>query len=226
RRWALLGRWALVASLATVVLWMPAVWIAGGSLLEAARYHAQRPLQVESTAAAISGLVEAVVHGSAWPVESHGASGLRGPVAWGLGTLGQLLLLVGWGWLGVRARGSNLGAQAATATAALVLWMVLGPVFSPQFLVWVLPVAALAGSLAGGKALPLFAGLCALNQVVYPLAYMAVKTLQPWACGLVLVRNGLLGAWAVWVFSRLQPTELAESATPLSAVARPEQSGS
>ena len=208
RRWAPLARWALVACCASVALWAPAIWIGGGGLAQAARYQLQRPVEVESTAAALSGLVRTVVPGAAWPVVSHGAIGVRGPVVTALAAASQLLLLAGWAWVALRARGHDAGAQAATATTALVLWMVLGPVFSPQFFVWVLPAALLAGALAGGRALPALAGLCALHQLVYPMAIEHLRTLEPWACGLVLLRNVGLGAWAGWVFSKLQPTVL------------------
>jgi len=215
RRWAPLARSALVACAASVVLWAPAIWLGGGALLEAARYQLRRPVQVESTAAALSGLVRTVVHRAAWRVESHGAVGVSGPVVPALAGASQLLLLAGWAWVGLRARGRNAGAQAATATTSLLLWMVLGRIFSPQFFVWVLPAALLAGALAGGRALPALAGLCALHQLVYPMAYEAVQTLTPWACGLVLLRNVGLGAWALWVFGKLQPTVL--PAAPVEA---------
>ena len=84
----------------------------------------------------------------------------------------------------------------------LVLWIVLGKIFSPQFFVWVLALALLAGSLAGGRALLALAFICALSQVVYPGSHESLRELAPWACALVLVRNAALAGWTAYVWRR------------------------
>lgn len=198
RRWAEVGRWVLGGLATGALLFLPVLALAGPALLEAVRYQSERPVQVESTAAALLGLVRMVAPGIGNAVQSHGATGVVGPGAIPLADVCQLFLLVGLGALAWRARrASTVGALALVAMAPLVLWMTLGRVFSPQFLVWVLPLAALAGALRGRRALVAFAVICALNQAVYPGAYESLKDLAPWACALVLVRNLALLGWTV-----------------------------
>ena len=200
RRWSELRLWAVVAMVVTVLLWAPAIVVGGPGLLDIVRYQAGRPVQAESTAAALAGLLRIASPGLAWPVESHASTGVGGRTVGGLAFVLQLALCAAWAWAAWRARSRATGAQAARLTLVLVLWMVLGPVFSPQFLVWVLPAAVLAGALVGRPALAWLAGLCALHQVVYPGAYDALRGLEPWACTLVLVRNVALGCWAALVW--------------------------
>ena len=203
-RWADIRRWAVAALAAGLVLFLPVWLLAGPGLLEAVRYQAERPVQVESTAAALLGLLRTVAPAVGGPVESHGSTGVEGPGVAPLLLATELLLAVGW--IGLARRLStprlSIGAMAAAAMASLVLWMTLGRVFSPQFLVWVLPLAALVGALHGRRALLLFAGICILHQAVYPGAYASLKDLAPWACALVLARNLGLLAWTLNVLAQ------------------------
>jgi hypothetical protein len=197
-RWGELRRWGAAVLAAGAVLFLPVVAVAGPGLLEAVRYQQARPLQVESTAAAVLGLLRVVFADLAWPVQSHGSTGVEGPGVLPLTLLTGLLLLIGLGALAVRARSARTVAElGSVAMSSLVLWMVAGRVFSPQFLVWVLPLAALVGALRGRRALLAFAGICVLHQAVYPGAYDALRELAPWACALVLARNAALGAWTL-----------------------------
>ena len=210
KRWADLRRWTLAAAAAATLLFLPVFALAGPGLLTAVRYQQERPVQVESTPAAVLGLLRTAAPSLAAPVESHGATGVEGPGAPVAATLFELLLLASWVLVAWRARNSRaVGALGSGAMTVLVLWMVLGRVFSPQFLVWVLPLAALTGALQGRRALVAFAGVCLLSQAVYPGAYASLKDMTPWACALVLLRNVALGAWTVATFSRLVPRTLA-----------------
>jgi hypothetical protein len=86
-------------------------------------------------------------------------------------------------------------------SVALVAYMVLGKVFSPQYLTWLLPAGVLASLAAGRTEQRLFVAAMIATQVIYPLLYL---TALPWTASplfgaVVLVRNGLLGAWPVRV---------------------------
>jgi hypothetical protein len=223
RRWGDVGRWALAGLTAGVVLFLPVLALAGAPLLEAVRYQSERPVQVESTAAALLGLVRVVAPGIGGPVQSHGSTGVVGPGAGPIAEGCQLLLLVGLGavaWRGRRA--ADVGGLALLAMAPLVLWMTLGRVFSPQFLVWVLPLAALAGALRGRRALAAFAVICALSQAVYPGAYESLKDLAPWACALVLIRNLSLLGWTLALLAQatVRPGVAGAPAEPPAATAQ------
>lgn len=204
RKWSAVASWCATAVASALVVILPAVAVGGAGLLDAARYQTARPLQVESTAAAALGLLRLLAPGVAAPVQSHGATAVVGPWAEAAAGLSLTLLVLGWIFVHWQAsrRSSAPASAASSAMLVLVLWMVLGKIFSPQFFVWVLALALLAGSLAGGRALLALAFICALGQVVYPGSHESLRELAPWACAVVLVRNAALTAWTVYVWRR------------------------
>jgi hypothetical protein len=115
------------------------------------------------------------------------------------GTLATALTLaglaVGYAATWRRLRGADPPGAAAVLVdgtlAAALAYMVLGKVFSPQYLVWVLPLFALRGRARRVVA------LLGASQVIYPIAYREVMALRPWAMALVLARNLGLGALGV-----------------------------
>jgi hypothetical protein len=81
--------------------------------------------------------------------------------------------------------------------------MLTAKVFSPQYLVWLLPLALLSSLARSGASRWLWLGLCLASQIVYPAAYGALMGLAPWMCLLLLARNLALGLWA-WLALRRQ----------------------
>jgi hypothetical protein len=77
--------------------------------------------------------------------------------------------------------------------AVLVAWAALGTVFSPQYLVWILPLAVLRAQ--DGAPWRLVA-LLAATQIVYPIGYPFLVALSPALLALVLARNLGLLFWA------------------------------
>jgi hypothetical protein len=85
------------------------------------------------------------------------------------------------------ARGLVLAALASTVAFAC-----LGKVLSPQYLVWVVPLAALALAWR----MHLLAGVCAaaivLTLVEFPAHYRELVTGVPWVLAVVMARDALL----------------------------------
>ncbi len=179
-------RLALAALAPLVVLCAP---FAAG-LLEVARYHAARPLQIESTLGALAAWIDP---GQA-AVRSFGSTNPAGAAAAALGRIALPLAALAVGGALWRARRWE---PACGVVLVLVALMVSGKVFSPQYLVWLLPLAPLA---AGRRAFT-FVALCLLTQIIYPISYPALSAQAGWACALVLTRNLGLGALAL----RLDP---------------------
>jgi hypothetical protein len=137
---ALRGAAALAAVVA--VLAGAAVAISPSGALDAIRYQTDRPVQVESLPA----LAVRALDPHATPVSSYRSDGLESPAGnpataafAALGVAAVVLLTLG----AARARRdprtvvlASLGAVAAFAT--------FGKVLSPQYLVWILPLGALA----------------------------------------------------------------------------------
>jgi hypothetical protein len=203
RRALVTGSLAFAVVLALFVA--PALALAGRGALSAITYQLDRPLQIESTAAALLGMVPGAVS-----IErSFGSTNVIGalaPAASALSTIALLAALAGIGWItwprlaSDRPTTERNAAMIRALVAALVAFMVCNRVFSPQYLVWILPVGV-ALSLRRGAMLAVLCVVFALTQLIYPVSYAHLEALAPWACALVLVRNGLL-AWWGWQLLR------------------------
>jgi uncharacterized membrane protein len=172
-----------------------AVTASPGGAADAVRYHLDRPVQVESSPAlALLGL-DAAGAGEATSVKSHRSDGLLHPAADGVTSLfltGLILLL---GLLCVAAsRRSGSRDLVIAALAACTAFALFGKVLSPQFLIWVVPLGALAfawrlHALAAAVALAAL-----LTQIEFPAHYFDVVAREPLAVAVVAARNlALLG---------------------------------
>jgi hypothetical protein len=171
---------------------VPALALGGAGYAESIAYHAQRGLQVESVAASILmalGRVEGVVF-------EFGAFEVRGPgtaLAADL-SLPLTVLLVGiTGFVAYRT-GRPDGADFPRHAAALILAFMLGSkVVSPQYMVWLLPLAPLcAPGLVGSALCLLFLAACLATTLVFPIHYADLLNARPPGPGLLLARNALL----------------------------------
>src|SRR5262249_16907845 len=96
--------------------------------------------------------------------------------------------------------------------ATLVVLMATGKVFSPQYLIWLLPLGLLVSIERGGSLPFLFIVVMALTQLIFPFSYGSLHALRPWACALVLLRTGLLLYWALGLVSPLMPSSFMRKA--------------
>jgi uncharacterized membrane protein len=203
RRALLRGAVAAVTACGVVVL--PALLVAGSGLWDTLRYHAARPLQIESTLGAFAALVGSdgvrVVH-------TFGSFNVVGGLAESLLIVASLLPWVALGALYMIVwRGSRKSAEAdpergralilAGAAGGFVLWMALGKVFSAQFVTWLLPLGLLVSLLQPGASRWLLLGALAATQLIYPFCYHLVLQRAPWMLLIVIARNLSLVVWLV-----------------------------
>ena len=200
RRWREL---AIAAASAGAVVAASIVPFVDAPLVDLLRYHGDRPIQVESTWGALLAIAGAVV-----PVQAtftYGSLNVLAAFDGPLRTLASLLPVAAWLALIVHAirhairRGADERRMIRLVSVALVAYMVLGKVFSPQYLTWLLPAGVLASLTAGRAEQRLFIAAMIATQVIYPLLYLSALpwTASPLFGAVVLVRNGLLAAWAV-----------------------------
>jgi hypothetical protein len=211
---------ATVAS--TAALLAPGFLLAGSHFADLVGYHAGRPLQLESTWGALLGLWRVVEPGSARVVKTFGSSNLVGDhagffvsTAVPLSAVGLLAVwVVAWRRLSrAPSPEARRALVLAAAVASLVVFMVCGKVFSPQYLVWLLPLGLVSGLQRGRKDALIFVAILAASQVIFPGFYGEVERLTPWMCALVLARNLSLAAWALWpLWRRPGPASAAASA--------------
>jgi Glycosyltransferase family 87 len=196
RREAGIALGAFAASLAVLVV--PFALIAPEGLLDSVERQLGRPLQIESLGASF--LLAAKQLGLYDPtvVSSHGSQNLDGSLpdalAGGQTVLQAAALILVWLLF---ARGPATPERLVAACAAsIVVFVAFGKVLSPQFLIWLVPVALLLGGTIGIAAGVLFGAALVTTHLWFPTRYWDLVDLQPvgW---LALVRNVLLVALAV-----------------------------
>lgn len=177
-------------------------WLGPGATLGVLDYHRARGVEIESTWATLLGLLH--LAGLPLSVErSFGAFHVVTPLTpWLKAAAGlTFLALAGLVLWRAQAAGERRVALLASIGALLLAFLLSATVLSPQFLLWLLPLAAAAfvaaPRFAGPTRLLLAAAL--LTQCVFPQAIDALVRLEPAALALLFARNaalaGLLVAW-------------------------------
>ena len=183
-----------VAAFAAVVV-IVSLPFAGEGYLDAYRFHLDRPLQVESTPAVIVlALGAGEVTGVGTPVSNRFRSnGIRVAGAEVIGAAGlalAVLAIAAFAWLA--GRDPTESSLLLGCAGALLAFVALGKVLSPQFMIWLVPIVAVAWA-RGARGL---AGLCAaaivLTQFEFPSRYFDLVARDPGVVALVAVRNLLL----------------------------------
>jgi hypothetical protein len=195
RREALACGGLLLAVLAAV--FVPFIVLAPHGVWESLWNQGSRPLQIESLGAALL-LAGHHVFGYGLTMDSsHGSQNLAGSVpdafAVALSVLQLAALIATWILF---ARGPATRERMLLASAAaLVAFVALGKVLSPQFLIWLIPVVPLVYGRRGLAASVLLAAALVATQLWFPYRYWDLAlhfgALESW---LVLVRDLLLVA--------------------------------
>jgi hypothetical protein len=198
----------IVAAALIVALFLPFYVREGPESVAFLRYHGQRGLQLESVAATLPLLLSFAGH-TVTRVGEFGAWHLRSTLAPVLAKASPVLILLLVGvvlWLVIRnarsrpllpeIRFASEGAPlfAGAVVASLAMAVVGSKVFSPQYLLWMLPLVPLAPA---RLLLPLFVAVAAVTTAVFPYAYDAhVSALTTGGKLLLAARNGLFLAFA------------------------------
>jgi Glycosyltransferase family 87 len=190
--WRGAGRAAAAFVLMVAAVSLP---FAGTGYVDAFRFHVDRPLQLESTGASILLVAGGgTVTGVETPVANDFRSNaVEGSAADAVAAAGLVLFAASLAFAAWRAwaRADERGLLLASA-AALLAFLAFGKVFSPQFALWLVPVAALAAAgrewLLAGCA----AGAIVLTQAEFPSRYFDLVARDPGVIALVAVRNGLV----------------------------------
>jgi hypothetical protein len=195
RREAVVCGGLLLAVLA--VLFVPFIVLAPHGVWESFWNQGSRPLQIESLGAALLLAGHHVFGYSLTMDSSHGSQNLAGagPDAFAVAlSVLQLAALIAT-WI-LFARGPATRERMLLAcAAALVAFVALGKVLSPQFLIWLIPVVPLVYGRRGLTASVLLAAALLVTQLWFPYRYWDLAlhfgALESW---LVLARDLLLVA--------------------------------
>ena len=194
--WAGLG-----ASLAVVAAVLaPFVVMSPSGTWDVARYHLDRPLQLEAVGSAYLLGLHALAGVPVTVESSFGSQGLEGTgpaVIAGISTAVLIGLLIGiaWTlWVGLhRARApGDARLFVAAAAATIVALLVAGKVLSPQFMVWLLPVGFLVAGRYGRVAAALTAAAMLLTFAYFPHRYWDLVALEDVPIGILVLRDSVL----------------------------------
>ena len=132
---------AVVAGLAVAA----AVAVSADGSWEAVEYHVERPVQIESLPASILNGIEAIGGEAPEPVHSHRSDGLEHSAADAISAGFVALLCAVLVALTLSARRlDDVRGLAIAGLASAAAFASLGKVLSPQFMLWLIPLAAVA----------------------------------------------------------------------------------
>jgi len=202
-----------VFGLAVAVVFLPFVVLAPSGVWDSLHHQASRPLQLESLGSAL--LLTAHQLGAYTPsvVKTFGSDNLVGSVPSTLATLFVMLQIVAIVavWI-LFHRGKASPERFITAAAAsIAAFVAFGKVFSPQFLIWIVPLVALLSGPTGRRAAALLGTALVLTQIWFPHHYWDLRDLGP-ISWVVLARDLALVGLFVLLAGSLRPRMLARRA--------------
>jgi len=201
KRWQPLGIFVLLS----VVVMGTSLLLSVQGTISPFLYLGNRPVQVESLAAVFAWLNTTLFSHTAQYVYTFGSLNIEASGASVFSTVTTLLELVGVlyvFWLLWRRRLD----LAACCLLILLLIIVTGKVFSPQYLIWVIPMVAYVGaSKRSWVALWFLIGTC--TMIIYPFLYTRIHHIEAiptiWSFfPLVTVRNFLLAGFTIYLLYR------------------------
>lgn len=200
-------------SVVVLVLTGAAVALSPSGALDAVRYHQDRPVQLESTPASVLFAAEALGGAPTLIVESHRSNGvlhasadaMTGLFA-GLGV--AVIVLLMWR-VAARPGPRELVLAALAATAAFACF---GKVLSPQYLIWTLPLFALALAWRR-RALAVAVGVATvLTFIEFPFRYADMVEGEAFPIVVIALRNVALIATVAIALLELTPLVAREQA--------------
>jgi len=196
-RWRAVGEGAGAALAVLAVTIGPFAIVAPHGVWWAIRREATRPLEIESVGATLLtaahelfGLHLHVVAAAA----SHGLAGSAPDAVAQASRVLTVLSLAGVYWLYTRSErtGDDLAVACASAVTAYV---VFAKVFSPQYLLWLVPLVPLVGGRRGVRASVLLVVILGVTQVFEPYKYADYwQHLTTWVTWTVILRDALVVA--------------------------------
>jgi hypothetical protein len=184
---------AVVFSATLLACFGPFLMLAPDGVAASVGRQLSRPLQIESLGSALL-----LAGGAEIEMESgrgsQNVAGTPGVVVGIAATIVQGAVLL-WLWLRFARGPMERERLVRFAAAALLAFVALGKVLSPQFLLWLLPLVPLVGGRRGLGASALLAGALVLTQIWFPFRYWDFAlTFDETVSWLVLARDLVLVA--------------------------------
>jgi uncharacterized membrane protein YhaH (DUF805 family) len=217
----------LVVAAVVVALTVGAgIGLSADGAANAVEYHVDRPVQIESLPATVLNAVEEAGGRAPVPKHSHRSDGLTHPAADAITAVFLVLLAIAVMTLTVAAARledvRGLGLVALTGAAAVATF---GKVLSPQFMLWLVPLAAVAWAWGMYALGVVTTAAIAVTLVWFPDRYFDLVDRDDELLAAVAGRNALLLlmlALAGWETRRLvRASRAAAGSTPQARPAVP-----
>ena len=168
--------------------------LAGAGYVESFTFHLDRPVQIESTPATVLfALGGSDVTGTNLRPDRFKSNGLDGDHADAVESLfAGLVVLALAAIVLLAARRPDARHLVLCGFAALLAFVTLGKVFSPQYVIWLAPFAALAWAWRQRVVALLAAGAIVLTHVEFPSRYFDLINVRTDVVVIVAARNALL----------------------------------
>ena len=188
------------------------VLIAGPHAPDAFAYHGARPIQVETIYSGLLILARALDPGIMHEAYAYGSLNVIASAEPALRALSSILMVAGilaswaFAWARIRTAQDETGRLVAVLNASLlslIAALTLGKVFSPQYCVWLIPLAAATAPFVVAKARRLLPFAFLLVQLEYPFLYgLLYSTLLPATGALIALRTAWFWRYAEALASR------------------------
>lgn len=195
------GKFISGATLGMLALVAPAWYITGPSLFDLFIYHSQRPLEIESIWAGGLGLWHHLTDDMAHREYSYGSVNFWSPWSDFFVTMSKHGMLASIAILGLLTallvyRSKSLvycqRLIVVSSMITLILFALIGGVFSPQYLVWVMPLSICTFERKQLLRPTLMIAVFFLSQMLYPVLFKSLAALDMFSLALSLVRSTLL----------------------------------
>jgi uncharacterized membrane protein len=195
-------RWTALVAATCAAVFLPFAAIAPDGVGRSFAVQIHRPLQIESLGASVLIALHHVA-GLAVTVRSdHGSQNIESTGAGAAAIVSTLLAIAVLCvvWLAFARGPVHRDRLAAAAAASVAAFMAFGKVFSPQFMMWLIPLVPLVRS----RIAPLLlAAALVLTQLWFPAHYWPLTTLHPRESWLLLARDLAVVALVVALYLNL-----------------------
>ncbi|GGU24876.1 membrane protein [Streptomyces violascens] len=213
------ARRALLGALGSAAALLAVLALAFDHTLDFARQQGGRGLQIESLGGTALQLAHLLTGHPGRVVYRYGAMEFTGPYVSALATLSLALTGLALCWLlfwRVRARRWTVAVPLDAALCAVLLFTVTSRVISPQYLIWLLGLAAAcltSRQTAQRPVARLLLPTAALSALAFPCLYDEVMAGSALGTGIMAARNTLLLAAALLSCRRLWTSTVTSSTT-------------
>ncbi|MDP2711131.1 MAG: glycosyltransferase family 87 protein [Solirubrobacteraceae bacterium] len=168
--------------------------LAGSGYVDSFAFHLERPVQIESSAASVLfALGGSQVTGTNLRPDRFKSNGLDGGHADTVEAIFAVLLIAALAAIALlAARRRDARQLVLCGFAALLAFVALGKVFSPQYVIWLAPFAAIAWVWGQRTVAALTAAAIVLTHVEFPSRYFDLINVDHGVVALVATRNALL----------------------------------